>query len=180
MVWYVAIFYRADIISCMDKSKIMVIAAHIAASYVRRELDRSFYDQIMQTSFGQSLIYLSDKQKYAFEFIAYSITALAIHQKPNPGAIRTFINCILADAPSEIVKRMMDDTFDLSPEDITGTLNDISDDELMMLVELQTKQSAQNNKASQHNEHDQSRSIIGKLTDKVNESRQQLRNKRRK
>lgn len=162
----------------MDKSKFLVIAAHVAASYVRRELDQGFYDQVMQTHLGQSLIHMDDKQKYAFEFIAYCLTALVIHQKPNPGAARTFINCILADAPSEIVKRMMNGATDLTPEDIKSTLNDISDDDLVILIELQTKQSLLNGE-EKSNKYNQPRSVIGKLTDKINESRQRLRDKRK-
>lgn len=163
----------------MDKSKLFLIAAHISASYARRELDRSLYDNVMKTQLGQYLIHLNDKQKYAFEFIAYSITALAIHQKPSPGVIRTFINCILADMPSEIIKRMMTNAPNLTLEDITSTLTDISDEQLTMLIGLQTEQSTKNNKKEQFEEPNQSRSILGKLTDKINTSRQRLRDKRK-
>lgn len=162
----------------MDKDKIAVIAAQIAASYVRRELDRSFYDQLMLTPLGQRLIHLSDKQKYAFEFISYSIAALTLNQKSNPGAIRTFINSVLSDAPAEIASRMINSIPEWNPMNVASTLNDISDNELIMIANIQNTRTPQDFNTENTSSQEKPQTYVGRLADQIN-ARRKLRKSRK-
>lgn len=162
----------------MDKDKIAVIAAQIAASYVRRELDRRFYDQLMLTPLGQRLIRLSDKQKYALEFISYSIAALTLNQKSNPGAIRTFINSILSAVPAEIASRMINGNSGWNPANVASTLNDISDNELMMIANIQNTRTSQGSNAAKMSTQEKPQTYVGRLADQIN-ARRKLRKSRK-
>lgn len=161
----------------MDREKIAIIVAQIAASYVRRGLDQKFYDQLMHTPLGKRLIHLSDKQKYALEFLSYSIAALSLNQRSNPDAIRTFISCVLSDAPAEIASRMINGVPEWDPAHVASTLNDISDNELMMLANIQRTTATQDLNAENASSQKKRQTYVGKLADQIN-ARRELRKKR--
>ena len=122
----------------MNKPDFSAIATHIAASYTRRELDQTYYDQLMRLPLMQNLMMLSSKQKHALEFVAYVIAAFATHQQPS-SKIRVFLNQILADASSGIMQRLLNNTPNVRPDDLRHIIEVLSDDELTLITNASSK-----------------------------------------
>jgi hypothetical protein len=94
-------------ISNNDREQLYRILSSVSASYTRRELDRRVYDQLMASSFGQSLKGLSSTNKYALEFVVYAVSAIASERIGQPGPLGQYLKEVLTDAPSEIARRMI-------------------------------------------------------------------------
>lgn len=108
------------------------VFAHISASYVKKELDRGFYDASLRTPIGQKIVGLPPAKKKALEFLLYAVSAaVVVSTKSDAGALRSFINDIISDLPSEFAKRFQsEDAFDYEGE-FAEVLNDISDNEIL-------------------------------------------------
>jgi len=166
----------------MKKSELPNIFANIAASYARRELDRSVYDRLMASPLGARLAALDRKNQYALEFIAYSVTAVTLRQSADAGSVRTFVNSVVADAPAEIAKRVINGSPKIYPDQVKNLLADMSDDEVSTLIEgmrtIETYDEASfSNKAVSEGDNP---SKLSALAQKIERSRRQIRERRGK
>ena len=94
-------------LSKVEQEQLRRIVASVSASYTRRELDRRVYDQLMASSFGQSLKNLNNTNKYALEFVTYLVSAVVAERVGQPGPLGEYLKQVLTDAPSEIARRMI-------------------------------------------------------------------------
>lgn len=116
----------------IDRAQAARMLSHVLASYTTRELDRKWLDKVMQTGAGQRLRALSPGQKHALEFLSYTLSAWLVQNKPDPSAFRSFINDILTDIPTEIVKRMMAE--DVPPAQVDAVLLGLDDEALVSIM----------------------------------------------
>lgn len=176
------ILYGALYEQNMKKSELPTIFASIAASYARRELDRSVYDRLMATRLGERLVGLDKMSKYALEFIAYSVTAFATRPRTDADAIRTFINNVAADAPAEIAKRAINGAPKIYPNQIKSFLADMSDDQLSMLIEdMRTIEvSPESSFSNQSTSEGDNPSALSALAENIEKSSRRIRERRGK
>lgn len=116
----------------MERGQAAKFLSHVLLSYTSRELDRKWIDVFMGTDIGQRLKSLNPSQQHAFEFVSYLLTAWLVHNNPNPSAFRSYLNGLLTDLPTEIVKRMMESKAD--PGQIDAVLLDVNDDDLASVM----------------------------------------------
>jgi|GEM_PF-5312365 len=119
-----------------DREAALFILASVAASYTRRELDRRVYDRIMASRPGRRLKSLTLEQKYAFEFLAYAASAIALTQTSNPGPIGQYLRDVLSDVPSELARRMINggNVHKFGVEDLKDMVDDFTDQELELIA----------------------------------------------
>jgi hypothetical protein len=96
--------------SPMSRQELVSLLASMAAGYTRRELDRRFYDRLLDTNVGLSLKGLSIEKKYALEFAAYLATALATQRLPEATPLGQYLKEVLTDMPSEVARRVINGT----------------------------------------------------------------------
>lgn len=162
--------------SDLHKDLIERVIAQVAASYVSRELDLRWLDKLADTCLGRNLRGLPSSSKYALEFLAYLGAAFVAHSNPNPSAFRLFLNQVLADIPPEIAKRMMEANAPVDPTVLKAVVLGITDQELVeVLAFVKPEASATNSDALDPISLRQS--PLGRLADKINKSRQHLRNR---
>jgi len=149
--------------------------AGVAASYSRRELDRNFYDRLLNTSAGRTLMNMDENGKRQLEFIAYCTSAYATTHKPDTGAFRQFINGVAADAPPEIARRVLNGEHKTSKEQIRESLNELTDEQFEEFIcEVQ----AQRNENAPQAALSEELSPIAKMADRIEESARKMRDQR--
>lgn len=117
----------------IDQTLIQRILAQVAGSYLAREMDRRWIDDLLaNTAVGARLRKLTPAQVRGMEVLMYTVVAYVSQSNTNPSALRTVVQQVLSDLPIEIVKRLMD-AHNGTPKDVRGALDAMSDEELMAL-----------------------------------------------
>lgn len=158
------------------------LLASIAASYTRRELDRTVYDRVMASDLGRKLGNLSDGQKYALEFAAYAASAVALKQKDDSSAVMKFLTEVAADAPSEIARRMINGKPEFTRDQLLSVVTELSDADMQDLVAISSD--AHSEKASgPRSDCDTTdgvqNSALSDLADRINASKDRIRERRK-
>lgn len=155
-----------------DTSRIL---AHIAASYARRELDRKFYDSVLASPVGRRLNELSDGQKYALEFAAYALSAVVLGLRREPNIAIQFLSDVVADAPTEIARRMINGTPEFTGEDLRTVVGELTVDDIEPLIQPQSSGGS-----TPPNSKDESPSFFAELADRIEKSAERLRERRKR
>jgi len=158
----------------MGKEDSALILARIASSYARRELDRSFYDRVMQSPIGHRLRNLSDGQKYALEFAAYALSAVTLHNRGDSGMAMVFLKEVVADAPSEIARRMINGSPNFSEKELQSVLTELSMEDVTTLARV-----SEANEEPSPKTKVKSQSYLAELADKIDQSADRVRLRRK-
>jgi hypothetical protein len=117
----------------IDRTLIHRIVAQVAGSYLAREMDRRWIDDLLaNTAVGARLRKLTPAQVRGMEVLMYTVVAYVSQSNTNPSALRTVFQQVLSDLPIEIVKRLMD-AHNGTPKDVRSALDAMSDEELIAL-----------------------------------------------
>lgn len=166
----------------MDKEDYPSLLASIAASYARRELDRTVYDRVLASDVGKKLSGLSDGQKYALEFAAYAASAIAVQRSSESGLVAKFLSEVAADAPSEIARRMINGKSQFGTQDLSGVIENLSESDLDALAQVI---SSPNVGARPHYDESEAQpaedeeTALGRLADRISASRDRIRERRK-
>ena len=166
----------------MKKEEFSKILASIAASYTRRELDRSFYDRLIASEIGQKLGKLSSGQKYALEFAAYAASAVTLQQSGDSGAVMKFLTEVAADAPSEIARRMINGKPKFTSDQLLSVVHELSDSDMHEIAVMSSDPAIadQQNRVSKSASTEPSRnSTLSELADRINASSARIRKRRK-
>lgn len=147
------------------------VIAHVLSSYAKRELDRKWLDEFMRTSFGQKFKRLTYSQKLSLEFLTYIAVGFLTQTRSEKPAFRIFLDQVVADLPSEIMKRSLHGSTLPSSADLKSAIESMTESELDALASAveRAKQEPEMGQASSSG-----RSGVGRLADRINQVKENL------